>query len=424
MSVTDLRQPVVEPDTIRAVNFFNGRLLTGEDLSREQQAGRRARALLGTALGDGVAFGLEASEALGTSSVLRPLLHVEAGVAVNREGVALELVSPVDIALTREEGGGDAGNLLFAECQPVDPGAYTAGTGVYLLTIGPSERREGLAPVSGLPGDSAECNTASRVEAVQFRLLRLGLTAADMSDFDRLRNRLAHLAYGTYDSRQQQFGDDPFGPSVRDYGLIDAIAGDCLTPDQVPLATLLWTADGGLRFVDRWSVRRRVTRRPVSERFPVLTGDRRLSESEAMLLQFEDQVEDMLRTGADLSQAVAADAFEHLPPVGVLPVAGDGSPRGFDARTFLGDQASLSEPTLDAAVLRELVHDSFFHEPIAVGGAERVQIYRLWDSDQAVEGGTASQRAAVFAKATLRYRGTARYGHARYGRDRFAASVV
>jgi hypothetical protein len=45
-------------DGVRFVNFFNGRLLTAEDLRREQDANVVLRDRLGTAVGDGVVRGL------------------------------------------------------------------------------------------------------------------------------------------------------------------------------------------------------------------------------------------------------------------------------------------------------------------------------------------------------------------------------
>ena len=48
----NLLTPIVNNRT-RSVNFFNGRLLTGEDLTAEQQANRVAHSLLGQAAGAG-----------------------------------------------------------------------------------------------------------------------------------------------------------------------------------------------------------------------------------------------------------------------------------------------------------------------------------------------------------------------------------
>jgi hypothetical protein len=80
-----LEQPLKEGG-IRSVNFFNGRLLTAKDLSREQQARRDWDARLGLAVGDGVAFGLEAARDTDLDAPAAPVLRVKAGLAVNRAG--------------------------------------------------------------------------------------------------------------------------------------------------------------------------------------------------------------------------------------------------------------------------------------------------------------------------------------------------
>ena len=51
MSAVELQNPILDGG-IRSVNFFNGRLLTARDLSREQDANREATNRLGQALGD------------------------------------------------------------------------------------------------------------------------------------------------------------------------------------------------------------------------------------------------------------------------------------------------------------------------------------------------------------------------------------
>lgn len=56
-------QQAISEGGIESVNFFNGRLLSGQDLSREQAAQRQAAERMGLALGTGIAFGLEVSRA-------------------------------------------------------------------------------------------------------------------------------------------------------------------------------------------------------------------------------------------------------------------------------------------------------------------------------------------------------------------------
>jgi hypothetical protein len=64
---------------IRSVNFFNGRLLASNDLSREQAARRASDWRLGQAIGDGVAFGYEVHQDQSQSAAAAPVLRVTAG---------------------------------------------------------------------------------------------------------------------------------------------------------------------------------------------------------------------------------------------------------------------------------------------------------------------------------------------------------
>jgi len=412
---------------IKSVNFFNGRLLTGEDLSSEQDANAIARMRIGQTIGSGVACGLDLAESTSASTNERPVLTVEAGLALSRSGRVLELPVRTDLALTRDPiTGATTSGLVFSDCTPLQPGTYTAGAGVYLLTIGPSQTREGRAPTSGLGNVGATCASAYLVEGVQFRLIQLTIPP-DIASAQPLlqRNRLAHLAFGTADTRRLEYGTSPFTANAQVYGLLDDLrAVACFGDDEVPLAILSWTSADGLRYVDLWAVRRRITAPSSEMRWPTLLGDRRRSEAEARFLQFEQQVEDMLQTVDPLSATLAADAFEYLPPVGLLPIAGTGSLRGFDPNAFFGSQASTDLAPLEARSLASLLFESLDHEPIAVGTTERIQRYLLWDNTQAVANGVADQLVLVFAKQTLPYCGTARFGQARWGISRFAPRVI
>ncbi len=140
----NLLTPIVNNRT-RSVNFFNGRLLTGEDLTAEQQANRVAHSLLGQAAGAGVAYGLEVSESATLSQVASPVLSITRGLAVNSNGGTLLMDSDTDISLVRPASPASGGSSVFAECLPMQSGVYIAGAGVYLLTIGPASATQGLA---------------------------------------------------------------------------------------------------------------------------------------------------------------------------------------------------------------------------------------------------------------------------------------
>jgi hypothetical protein len=410
------------------VHFFNGRLLTGEDLSREQSANERARRRLGLAIGTGVAAGLEVTPTVGAQPGA-PSVTVEAGLAVNQLGQALEVPSRTDVSLVEQPAAvGATPQVVFKDCTPPQPVTYTTGAGVYLLSIRPAEAPDGRAPISGLGNGGAGCNTAYSVDAVQFGLLRLSLPVAAVASDAQLRNRVAHLLLGSDDPVRAAFAADPAGIVPLTYGLLDDLRTSCLGPDEVPLALLRWTGSDGLVFVDRWAVRRRITSLDEAPRWPLLAADRVASDGEASFLQFQDQVDELRDTSAGVasppSALAAADAFAFLPPVGILPLADVGSPRGFDRDTFFGAQASRDVAFLDGAHLASLVRESFTHDPVVVGSDEKVQLYSVWENANAVAAGAVSQLVVVYAKQTLRLRGSARYGASFWGAGRTAQVVV
>src|SRR5262249_57998595 len=77
----------------------------------------------------------------------------------------------------------------------------------------------------------------------------------------RLRNLVAYKCFGIADDDLlTSFANNPFGPPVTAYGLLDTLrAAGTLTDQDVPLAVVAWTEQDGITFVDAWSVRRRVT---------------------------------------------------------------------------------------------------------------------------------------------------------------------
>jgi hypothetical protein len=401
-------KPVVSSTALRSINFFNGRLLTGDDLRREQATELARLQRLGKGVGEGVAFGLEVEEALATSTKTHPVVTVSAGLAFSRSGTALELPADVDVSLYRDVAppGAEPGNL-FADCQPYAPGTYTAGAGVYLLTVGPDREGEGLAPVSGLGNEPAPCNVALSVEAVTFRLIRLALAPSEVADKAKLRNRVAYQCFDA-DALAAAVAD-PFGPPVETYGLLDTLRTQTLTPDEVPLAIVGWSIDDGIQFVDEWSVRRRLTRRAAEGGWTAFVSDRRRAEGEAMFLQFQAQLLDVLEREPDTDVLDAAQEFALLPPAGLLPLA-DVGVRGFGYREFLADVPTRGPVHMAATEVRDLLRESFTYAPIDLSVEELVWLYLVRENVLPPPLGTPPPQAYVlFAAGHLRYRADARF---------------
>lgn len=385
MSSTELLQPILEGG-IRSVKFFNGRLLSGEDLSDEQAANREGRKRLGQALGEGVAFGLEVSEAT-DSQKNAPVVTINTGMAVNRQGQTLKLAAPASISLIRQSVADTPATSggTFKDCQQMQlqSGVYIAGAGVYLLTIAPAEGSAGRAPVSGLGNTTITCNARYTVEGAQFRLLQLNISSKDLSDPNFLRNRVAYKCFGT-----SVITGSPNEPQSSQYGLLDALRPNVLTEYDVPLALIYWTATSGIVFLDQWSVRRRLTARAASDRWAHLLGDRRASETEAMILQFDDHIQDiLLKEPKGAETIVAKQRFDYLPPAGMLPVIGSpphsppgsplSSPQGFDPSVFFQGTTSSSDFKLDNVYLRRVFHAAVYHDPIDLRSNEMIRVLAM-----------------------------------------------
>jgi hypothetical protein len=422
MAVRPLGESIFDPD-VRRINFFNGRLLSGEDLTHEQGANEQVARRLGRATGEGIAYGLEVVPTPGSDRVRQPTLSVAAGLAVSRRGDTLQLADPVEISLKELPRVDAAGSPIttFSVCEPPAGSVYVAGAGLYLLTIGAVEGREGRAPVSGLGNVEASCNTKYLVPGVRFRLISIDLRPGDLDEPDRLRNRLAYRCLVGDPPVEEPFWANPFGPPVGDYGLIDELRPGRLQRCEVPLALVYLTATGGLVFVDAWSVRRRLTAPDADARFRTLTGDRRAAEGEAMVSQFQSQVEDALMTGAATPAVAARDWFAYLPPFGLLPLASGALGRGFDYATFFGGMTFRRPIFVEGAQLRPLAREALDYPPIDTASPVVVWLYIVREGAQA---GLASsqppQSYLVFASGHTAYRGEARYDVHRWNFGNFS----
>lgn len=414
-----LQQPIIN-GSLRVTNFFNGRLVTGADLTREQNARREAVSRLGQAAGEGIAYGLEVEK--DTSARSEPIVKVSSGLAVNRCGQALSLPQNTSVNLLERFGAIEQAAKTFGDCQPLQVGTYTAGYGLYLLVLSPVETSEGSAPTSGLNNAFAACNTDVILETVQFRLLAIDpfLTNERLPGRRLLRNYIAYRCFGTTET--QGFFENPFGFSLNPYGLIDEMREKLLSDGDVPLAIIHWTSSG-LEFVEMWAVRRRLIKRNDDEIWTQLFSDRRMSESEAITRQFADQIESLQIEETDLRAIEADDYFRFLPPAGLLPIVSSNANDGFDLDEFFGPKGSEEIALLEGSRLRALLNESLAHEPIDMNTDEKVQLYFMRENLEAVEQGQNARLALVFARHNLPYYGTARFGRAEWNSSRFAAMI-
>lgn len=421
--VMQLQQPLKDGG-IRSVNFFNGRLLTSKDLTREQAARRESDWRLGLAIGDGVAFGLEVATDPTHNRPVAPVVQVKSGLAVNRKGQTLRLVADASVALTRRFDALST-TCLFASCNPIAGGTYVAGAGIYVLTIAPAELSEGRAPTNGLDPTNVRCNTDTTIEAVQFRLVAVNqLRYADLDPVSPLfRNRLAYRCFGI-EARDQSYAD-PWRDDPVKYGLVDTLRQEGLSDYDVPLALVYWTSSG-IQFVDAWAVRRALLAPDALAAMSFVARRRRLVEAHAMCAQFQRHLADLLAAAANPATIIATEHFRYLPPFGIVPLQSPPQ-RGFMEQIFFSAIVRRPVPGsnqgtefIDARLLGGLQEQALEATPTDVTQKEFIWVYRPWQNVKAAGDGQTVQPMVVFASGLLPDLATARFDMARFDFSNYA----
>lgn len=422
-SQIDLQQPVIDGG-IRSVNFFNGRMLTARDLTREQAANREVDRRLGQAAGEGVVYGLEVSKSTRSTNEA-PVVAIEKGLAVNRNGQTLWLRDRTEVALVRKASASVAG-ITFSECLPLQSGTYVAGAGVYLLTVAPAETREGRAVTNALDTGGAPCNTDAVVSAVQFRLIQLDppITTAELQDEHHLRNVIAYKCFGLSDTKA--YVKDPFGTELKEYGLLDDLRGNLLTDCDVPLGVLYWTLTDGIKFVDMWSVRRRLIDPAATDRWGIVMDDRRRNEAEAMLFQFRDQLATIFSAEPNLGFVAASAHFRYLPPVGILPLGDVASSRGFSYRQFFTGMTYREPVFIEGAHVEFMFRSFLSFPPIDLSSREMIWLYLVRENMQTINAGVSRppQAYLMFSSGHIPYQGDARYDLSRWNYSNYSLATT
>jgi hypothetical protein len=419
MKSTELMKPILEGG-VRSINFFNGRLLSGEDLTREQAAQREWLGRLGRLFGGGVASGLSITP---HPTPGKPAVIVEPGLAVTAQGQTLSLSESFEVSILRpgqpEAAALPVARAGFADCQPLESGIYKTGDGLYLLTIAPATGVEGRVPTSGLGNESASCATRYLVDAVKFRLLALtqAFSAAELDDEPHLQNLLAARCFGVADAAS--FASDPFG-GVAAPRLLDTL-GKKLSAHDVPLAVLHWKEDGGLRFVDMWCVRRRLSGQEGETWLGPALSARRGAEAEALLMQFQEHI-DLLRQRPPVESFVATTSFRYLPPAGLLPLGPTSGFRGFTTDRFFSGLKARDGLFIEGARVEPLLRAALSLPPIDLQSGEMLWVYRVRENAMRVDGlvGAQVQPYAIFASGQLPYWADAHFDVAHFNYASFS----
>ncbi len=456
-------------DGIKRTNFYNGRILTADDLKKEQEACNETNRRTNIAAGEGVVYGLEVRSGGTTTD---PVVSIDPGMAISRSGSTLYLGRTADIkVITKNEV---ISSSIFNNCGTKQD--FLTGFGAYLLIISPASDYEGYVSTNTIPpaAGGSNCGRKYITEGVQFGLVKVNpgfiscsslysklaqcLEGTSEEDKQKTRNLLAHLCFGTQDKKG--FYLDPFfeyneSATIRDaeYGLIEAMRKErYLTDDDVPLALLLWTKNG-LSFLDMWHVRRKTERKTPAGDWHLFLGERNPAESEACFLQFQSQIDDIIKNKETALNSISAvQYFSFLPSFGMIPVQvsyiqsymiefGNESymnelknkkisfinKPGFHPPTFFKGMICRQPVIIEGAKFEAAMRESLSYPPVDLSyppvdteSGEFLWLYLVRENIESVFNGTGIPYM-IFASGHMPYIGDARYDLARWDYSNYSS---
>lgn len=211
--------------------FFNGRLLSAEDLQREQALREANERRLARLIGCGIEHGLRVEGQTGST-----LLAIAAGLGVTPSGYVIEFPDTrVDLAAAAVTGA----RRGFASCDAFADSTVRAG--LHLLVLTPGWLSSGHAAT--LFAGDGDCNRNTELPASRVRLLPL--TPPKATSERTLRNEVAFSLL----AQLSQAGANRLG-------WLPASLVPSLTQDDLPLAVLKLDEQARIVFVDFAAVQR------------------------------------------------------------------------------------------------------------------------------------------------------------------------
>ena len=178
----------------------------------------------------------------------------------------------------------------------------------------------------------------------------------------------------------------------------------------MPLALLYWTVQG-VQFLDRWSVRRRPEPPLLTTTWPLLFSRRRHAETEAVFLQFQEQIDDTVRLASREPNppAVTADGyFRYLPAVGLLPLSGT-QLIGFAYAQFFANQTYRGPLFARDASFSELLCCSLNYAPIDTSTKELIWLYLTPGNSRGANQPGGPAPYVIFVSGYIPYQGDSRF---------------
>lgn len=380
-------------NNLARTNWFNGRYLTAEALSRQDVYFDHRARLAAHAQMPGIAWGLglEADGANATppdsearSGGLAPgrTLTLRRGLAFDHVGRPILASTAFRFTIeqllgtwrkTPQQVVGGGIDFMPCVCLAPDPAGPTGGSaalpsGPYLLVIHAGESEEGGAKVMGeicAGATAANCRADTWRGGFGLSLVRFPVELPlreDLQSIWDLRGTLSAYYFDVFEHALWKRWDPPFaaeGPFCTDTGpgRHDSAA--------IALGMLYLGEDGSMLFLDQWIPRRTICATPAEDWHRTRFGAPPRAAAWARIHQFQCMLAESLAQlpiGAERGDLYRR-GFRHIPPIGFLPVR----PRAFDGK--FGSGFKLMDGLLDAFqgsrwIASPLVKD-------AIGQAER-----------------------------------------------------
>jgi len=353
-------------NTLRRTNWFNGRYLTAEALSRQDVYFDARTRLAAQAMTPGIAWGLglnaDGLNQTGIDSETRVGGVSPAAEIVLAPGLAFDaigrpiVVSQPCFVFTLEQllgayrktpqkvVGGGGTDFTPCVCLAPDPAGPTGGSaglpaGAYLLVIQASESESGGAKVMGeICGGAASANCKADTWRGGFglSLARFPVDTPfgqDLQSVWDLRGTLSAYYFDVFEHPlwkrwDPRFGTDTTFNADTGWGRHDSSA--------VPLAMIYIGEDGSILFLDQWIPRRTIANSQADDWHRTRFGAPPRAAAWARIHQFQCMLAESLaqRPVDQDGNNLYSRGFRHIPPIGFLPIrprAADGEfDTGFD----------------------------------------------------------------------------------------------
>lgn len=412
-SSTPLNTPILEGGLER-IPFFNGRVLTAEDLQTEQHGNAEERRRLGRGLGTGVLEGLSVRRRSGDPPTT---VAVESGLGLAPSGRTVELPQRTIVSVVSEakrtQTAGTTGQ--FEDCSTQNA-TVTSGTGAYLFVLKPASDTEGRVPRTrlGNSGAAGACGAQYRREGARLQLVPLNVVeeqsgstsladevkrradavqrareegeAPGRETTSMLRNLWAHVLL-----RGSTASLDSVGTGRR----IRAFGGGTVGDDAVPLALLYWAVDR-IEFVDPWAVRT-VVRPPTDTERATARSGRRVER----LLQFVDHLREVIATHPNPRRIRLDDYVRFVPAAAMIPAFDLDAPRGVDPTRVLQRYSRGTVGEKRPGALSTLLHQSLSAPPVDLAAQPNLLRFRERSASDTAPSNLFHRPTLVFAHRDL-----------------------